>query len=190
MPGGSKNMKSLKGHFLVASAHLLDPNFVRTVVLLMHHNDDGAFGVVLNRPTESTIRELWEKVGQSPCESDQHVHLGGPVSGPLVAVHTDASLGEMEIIPGIYFAAQRDHLEGLLQQHEQAFRFFVGHSGWGGGQLEGELQQGAWLTTPATPDFVFYSDDDLWRQITQHIGQTVLVDILRLKGMPKDPSLN
>jgi len=182
--------KFLKGHFLVASPHLMDPNFVRTVVLLMHHSDDGAFGVVLNRPTESTIAELWEKVGQSPCDSDQRVHLGGPVSGPLMAVHSDASLAEMEIVPGVFFAAQREHLEGLLQQHEHAFRFFVGHSGWGGGQLESELEQGAWLTTPASPDRVFCTDDDLWRQVTQQIGQTMLTEMLRLKGVPKDPLVN
>ena len=183
-------MESLKGHLLVASPHLLDPNFVRTVVLLMHHNEDGAFGVVLNRPTESTLKELWEKVGESPCESEERVHLGGPVSGPLMAVHTDASLGEMEIVPGVYFAAQRDHLEGLIRQDEHAFRFFVGHSGWGGGQLENELKQGAWLTMPATSELVFYDHDDLWRKVTQHIGREMLVDILHLKDTPQDPSMN
>ncbi len=183
-------MESLKGHFLVASPHLLDPNFVRTVVLLMHHNEEGAFGVVLNRPTESTLKELWSKVGETSCDSDEQVHLGGPVTGPLMAVHTDESLAEMEIVPGVYFAAQRDHLEELVKQHEHPFRFFVGHSGWGGGQLEDELKQGAWLTTPATPDFIFYGSDDLWRKVTQHIGRTILTSALRLKGLPQDPSAN
>ncbi len=183
-------MKSLKGCFLVASPHLRDPNFVHTVVLLVHHSEDGAFGVVLNRPTESTIKELWEKVGESPCDSDQRVHLGGPVSGPLMAVHSDASLAEMEIIPGVYFAAQRDHLEKLLQRSEQEFIFFVGHSGWGGGQLENELKEGAWFTAPATAEFVFQSEDDLWRRVTQQIGQSMLTDILRIKGLPRDPSVN
>jgi putative transcriptional regulator len=183
-------MEFLKGYFLVASPHLTDPNFVRTVVLLIHHNEEAAFGVVLNRPTESTIKELWEKVGESSCELEDRVHLGGPVSGPLMAVHTDASLSEMEIVPGVYFAAQRDHLEGLLQQEGHEFRFFVGHSGWGGGQLENELEQGAWLTTPAMPELVFCNDDDMWRKVTQCIGQSVLADILKINKMPKDPSLN
>jgi putative transcriptional regulator len=183
-------MDSLKGSFLVASPQLRDPNFVRTVVLLVHHSDDGAFGVVLNRPTESTIKELWEKVGQSPCESDQPVHLGGPVSGPLMAVHSDASLAEMEIVPGVYFAAQREHLEKLVQQHEHDFRFFVGHSGWGEGQLESELKEGAWLTIPATPEFVFYHEEDLWRKVKDTIGQTMLGDMLKLKHVPQDPSMN
>jgi putative transcriptional regulator len=183
-------MNSLKGSFLVASPALRDPNFVQTVVLLVHHSEDGAFGVVLNRPTESTIKDLWEKVGQSPCESQRPVHLGGPVTGPLMALHCDASLAEMEIIPGVYFAAQRDHLEKLVQQEEHDFRFFVGHSGWGGGQLENELKEGAWLTTPATPEFVFYGDDDLWRKVKDRIGQSLLNDILRVKHLPDDPSMN
>jgi len=183
-------MESLKGHFLVASPYLLDPNFVRTVVLLVHHDEESAFGVVLNRPTESSLKELWEKIGDTPCESEQQVHLGGPVSGPLMAVHTDSNLSEVEIVPGVFFAAQRDHLEELVLQSEHDFRFFVGHSGWGGGQLESELAQGAWLTTPATAEFIFYSSDDLWRKVTQHIGQEILVDTLHLKALPPDPSAN
>jgi putative transcriptional regulator len=149
-------MRVLKGHFLVASPHLADPNFARTVVLLIHHSEEGAFGVVLNRPAENTIRDLWEKLGEGPCESTQHVHVGGPVSGPLLALHTDEALAEMEILPGLYFAAQREHLEKLLLQHPgHDFRLFIGHAGWAGGQLENELQQGAWLTTPATVQLIF-----------------------------------
>ncbi len=183
-------MESLKGHFLVASSHLLDPNFVRTVVLLVHHTDQGAFGVVLNRPADRTIAQLWEKVGESPCECQEPFYVGGPVSGPLMAIHNHPSLAELEIVPGLYFAAQRDNLEKLIQQQEHAFRVFVGHSGWGGGQLENELAQGAWLTTPATPDYVFYDEVDLWKRVTQQIGRSMLQDMLKLKGMPKDAGLN
>jgi len=183
-------MESLKGHFLVASPHLTDPNFIRTVVLLMHHNEEGAFGVVLNRPTENTIKELWEKVGETPCEVDGRVHLGGPVSGPLLAVHTDASLAEMEIVPGVYFAAQRDHLEGLLKQQGHEFRFFVGHSGWGSGQLENELKQGAWFIAPANSELVFSSEEDMWRKLTHQIGRNLLAEILKIDRLPPDPSLN
>ena len=147
-------MEYLKGHLLVASPHLLDPNFVRTVVLLLHHSKEGAFGVVLNRPADNTVKELWEQVGDSPCESERRVNVGGPVSGPLMAVHTDRSLREMEILPGLYFAAQRDNIEKLFRQHDHPFRVFVGHSGWGGGQLERELKGGSWLTTPATIEYV------------------------------------
>ncbi len=120
-------MDSLTGHLLVASPYLVDPNFVQTVVLLIHHSDEGAFGVVLNRPSEKTIQELWEEVNEGTCDNRQCLHLGGPVSGPLIAVHTDGSLAEMEIVPGLYFSAHRDHIAQLISQPNERFRLFVGH---------------------------------------------------------------
>ncbi|HID75306.1 MAG TPA: YqgE/AlgH family protein [Planctomycetaceae bacterium] len=183
-------MASLKGHLLIASPYLVDPNFYRTVVLMIHHSDDGAFGVVLNRPKETSIRELWEQLGGSQCQAEGHVNLGGPVSGPLIAVHTNESLGEMEIIPGVYFAAQREHLEKLVTEEKQPFRLFVGHSGWGGGQLESELEQGSWLTTAATMGHIFCDDLDLWKKLTQQIGRTMMGSILKIKHMPPDPMVN
>ncbi len=183
-------MKSLKGHFLVASSHLANPNFVRTVILLVHHSNDGAFGVVLNRPAENSIAELWEKAGQGPCECEHPFYVGGPVSGPVMAIHTDPKLAEMTVAPGVYFAAQREHLDELLQQSEHPFRIFINHSGWGGGQLESELEQGAWLTIAATPEFVFYDEMDLWTKVTHQVGRSLLAETLHLKEFPEDPGLN
>lgn len=183
-------MKSLAGHLLVASPHLLDPNFVRTVVLMIHHTEQGAFGVVLNRPADNSIKELWTQVAETPCETDDHVNVGGPVSGPLMAIHTDPDLSELEILPGLYFAAQRDHLEKLVGQTLRPFRVFVGHSGWAGGQLEGELEQGSWLTTPATIDYVFFKEPDLWKHVSQRIGEELLASMLRIKHIDHDVSNN
>ncbi|MHC4399996.1 MAG: YqgE/AlgH family protein [Planctomycetota bacterium] len=183
-------MANLKGQLLVASPHLKDPNFSKTVVLMIHHSDEGAFGVVLNRPADNTIKDLWEQVGETPCESDRRVNVGGPVAGPLMAIHTDRKLAEMEILPGLYFAAQRDHLEKLLVRPDHQYRIFVGHSGWGGGQLESELKEGAWLTTPATVDTVFADDAELWNRAKQHIGESLLGSALGIKHVPDDPSMN
>jgi putative transcriptional regulator len=183
-------MRSLQGHLLVASPHLADPNFVKTVVLLIHHSEEGAFGVVLNRPADNTIRELWEQVAETPCQSSRPVNVGGPVAGPLMAIHTVEKLAELEILPGVYFAAQREHLEELLGQNDRPYRVFVGHSGWGGGQLENELKEGAWLTTPATVHQVFDDDDQLWKNVAQHIGEAMLTSTLKIKHVPKDPSMN
>ena len=81
-------MKSLKGHFLVASPHLADANFYRSVVLMIQHDEDGAVGLVLNRPTDNTIAEVWEMISESPCDVQGCVSIGGPVAGPLMALHT------------------------------------------------------------------------------------------------------
>jgi len=182
--------QSLKGHFLVASPHLLDPNFARTVVLMIHHSEDGAFGVVINRPADKTIRQVWERATERPCSVERPINVGGPVSGPLIAVHTDATAAEMQVIPGLYFSAQREHLERLVERNDHQFRLFVGHSGWGKGQLERELDQGAWFTTPATIEDVFDDEAGLWRKIANRIGERLLCSALNLSSLPPDASLN
>jgi len=183
-------MKSLQGHFLVASPHLLDPNFTRTVVLLIQHNLDGAFGLVLNRPSSKTIRELWEQVHEPPCENEQRVHLGGPVSGPLMALHTIQDLSEIEVLPGVYFSAEKGHLEELVRGNGAQFKLFVGHSGWGGKQLEGELKQGAWFTAPAKAEYIFLDEEALWKRVAGEIGRGLLHSMLNIKEFPDDPSMN
>lgn len=184
-------MASLKGHVLVASPYLVDPNFVRTVVLMLHHSDEGAFGVVLNRPAENSVKDLWEKIGEEGCDNEQVVHFGGPVSGPLMALHTLKGASETEVFPGLYFAAQRENLEKILRQDKHPVRIFVGHAGWGGGQLEQELEEGAWLTNPAKAEFVFYErESDLWKNVSKQIGDNLLVQVTGIKRLPDDPSLN
>jgi putative transcriptional regulator len=183
-------MKSLRGQLLVATPQLPDENFYRTVVLLVEHTEDGAFGVVLNRHADRSVADLWREVSEAVCDDPRPVHLGGPVSGPLVAIHTNHELAEMEILPGIYLAAAKAHLDQLVGQNEHYYRVYLGHSGWGRGQLEGELQQGAWLTTPATRDYIFHEGDDLWETVAKHIGDELLLGSLKIKHVPQDPSMN
>lgn len=183
-------MSSLQGHFLVASPHLRDPNFVGTVVLMVRHDEHGALGVVLNRPADKSLRELWESVSETPCQNDQPIHLGGPVPGPLMAIHTREGLADIEVMPGIYFAAEKDKLEDLMGEPQERLRVFVGHSGWAGGQLEGELKEGAWLTMPAKLDYVFCDEADLWHKVTREIGKSMLMDIVKPKHVPDDPGMN
>jgi putative transcriptional regulator len=183
-------MASLQAHLLVASRSLLDPNFVRTVVFILQHTKQGALGVVLNRPVDKTIRQLWEELGTGGCPLEQPVRLGGPVPGPLIAVHTNQFFAEMEIMPGIFFAARKDHLDELVRHIQDPLRVFVGHSGWGPGQLENELAQGAWLTLPATVEYIFHDGADLWETVTRQIGRQTLQSALRLKHIPDDPSVN
>jgi putative transcriptional regulator len=183
-------MASLAGHFLVASPHLLDPNFVRAVVLLVQHTEQGALGIVMNRPVNKTVQDLWREIGGGPCSSTQPVHLGGPVSGPLMAVHRHAALAELEILPGLYFCASKQNLDTLVEQSKEPFKIFVGHSGWGPGQLDNELSQGAWLTTPATLDLIFFDGGDLWHTVTRQIGRNLLQTMLHLKEFPPDPTVN
>jgi putative transcriptional regulator len=183
-------MESLEGHLLAAVPQLQDPNFVRSVLLMIQHNQEGAFGLVLNRPIGKTVQELWREVGSSPCHSTQPIFLGGPVPGPLMALHPKSDLAEIELLPGLFFSAKKPHLDALVLDDAPTCKIFVGHAGWGPGQLENELNEGAWRSMKATPEYVFTKQEDLWETVLREIGHTTLQSILQIKDLPSDPSVN
>lgn len=183
-------MDLLAGNFLIASPHLPDPNFYRSVVLIIQHNDEGAFGVILNRPTDKTASEIWELFSDEPCSYEQPIYLGGPVAGPLIALHSDISLSEAEVLPGVHLSTDRSNLESLVRQHIQPLRLFVGYSGWAADQLEGELEVGGWLTSRAVREDVFADHDSIWNQVASRIGLEILSPTLRQEFVPDDPSVN
>jgi putative transcriptional regulator len=182
--------ESLKGHLLVASTELRDPNFARSVVLVFKHDDEGAIGLILNRRTSAPVKQVWDQVSESPCETDALLDLGGPLQGPLMAVHPHEELRELEVAPQIYFSTQKENLEHLVAIKDGSGRFFVGYAGWGRGQLEQELKGGFWRQLPATAQEVFGDQDDLWARLTKQITTAQLVSTLGIKHVPKDPSLN
>lgn len=182
-------MNSLQGQLLVATPQLTDGNFFRSVVLMIQHDEDGALGVVLNRPTSTTIQQLWEMLGEPPCTAQGVLHWGGPVGERVMAVHTVASLTELTVMPGIFVAMHKEHLTELVQQNEPPYRMFSGYAGWGPGQLEGELQGGGWLLTPATPSLVFGDTGEIWQRVIALIGQDILRPAVGTH-LPPDPSLN
>jgi putative transcriptional regulator len=183
-------MESLEGQLLVASPQLMDANFARALVLLIQHTREGALGVVVNRPLGKTIQQLWREVGSAPCHCRRPVYLGGPVPGPLMALHTQPALAEAEPAPGVFFAAKKQHLDELVLTEERTYKVFVGHAGWGAGQLETELHQGAWRTLAASADYVFSTDDTLWETVFRELGQTMLKSVLNVKELPPDPTVN
>ena len=183
-------MKSLKGKLLVASHQLSDPNFFQTVVLIIQHEAQGALGVVLNRPSEKSVQEVWEMIGKQPCGSEQLVHVGGPVPGPLLALHTLGAQADGEVMPGLYVTAQENVFQELVNQTEENFRLYSGHAGWGEGQLDAELKAGGWLTTAAVVDDIFSDYQTLWKRIISRIGLKILAPGVRPEQVPKDPGLN
>ncbi len=183
-------MKSLAGKLLVAAPQLTDPNFSQTVVFMIQHEPQGAFGVVLNRPSDKSLSEVWELIGKEPCDVDQLVHIGGPVPGPLLALHTLEPQSDQEILPGLYVTGQEDAFQSLVDHPDAKYRFFSGHSGWAGGQLEDELNAGGWLTSEATVDDVFSDHETLWKRVTSRIGLQIIAPGLRPEQIPEDPRMN
>jgi putative transcriptional regulator len=107
-----------------------------------------------------------------------------------MSLHTKPDLAEAEPFPGVYFAAKKPHLDALVLDEKPTYKIFLGHAGWGAGQLENELRQGAWRTMPATIDAVLSTNDMLWEIIFRQLGQSTLKSILNLKELPSDPTVN
>ncbi len=184
-------MPSLQGHLLVASPHLEDPNFARSVVLIVQHEAEGALGVVLNRPSGKTVADVWSDLTGNECDSDEPIYVGGPLQGPLMAVHTLDESGELQIVPGLWFATKADHINRVVEGSQTPYRLFSGYSGWGGGQLDGEMKAGGWRTTDATASYIFTEDNDaLWQTVVRHVGTDILRADQNIRQWPDDPSLN
>jgi putative transcriptional regulator len=178
-----------KGMLLVATPPLADPNFDRTVVLVLEHGDGGAIGLVLNRPSETPVADAlpgWEDLAAEPAT----VFAGGPVSTDAAialgaARHTGAGGGWEPLVGDvgtIDLHRDPDDIAGDIA----AVRIFAGYAGWGPGQLESELEANAWLVVPAWPEDAIGDPDDLWRRVLLRQGGRVAW----LANAPLDPSRN
>ena len=188
-------MTNYRGKFLAAVPNLTDPNFFRSVVLMFQHDSDGASGLVINRPLPIQMQEVWEEIhsGQAEIEVEGALHLGGPVKGPLMCVHRQAQLAELEIIDGVYLSMKREHLQEIATNTagKNDRRFFSGYSGWGADQLAREVQEGGWLIQPARAALIFSpAVDKLWREVCDEFGGEIMLDPLARKHKPDNSQLN
>jgi putative transcriptional regulator len=171
----------LGGQLLVATPLLIDPNFWRSVVLILQHDEEGSLGVVLNRPTIERVEThipVWGPVAAKPGT----VHFGGPVD-PRVAIGLATGHGgEPTGVPGLSIVdLEIEPLEGT-----SAVRIYSGYAGWGQGQLEAEIAEGSWYVVPASPDDPFDRPDGQWsRVLRRQQGHLALVSTF-----PDDVDLN
>ncbi len=180
--------ESLIGQLLLASPTLSDPNFTRTVVLIGAHSEEGAMGVVLNRPSAVTVGEAVPQL-DAALDGDEPIYLGGPVqpeSLVLLAEFIDPSPAGLLVLGRIGFPAPDADL-GELADATARGRVFAGYAGWGEGQLDAELDQGDWIVQAAQPEDVFSeAPEQLWsRVLTRKGGSYALI-----ARMPPDPSVN
>jgi len=183
-------MSHLTGQILIATPGLIDPNFRQTVLLMVQDTDEGSIGLILNRPSDKSVKHLWESVFHSDVAADQPLNLGGPVFGPLMMLHTRQELADLDIGNGLYFSTQKDYIESVVNGNVQPYKLFLGHSSWGEGQLSSEINEGAWLHLPAQRDMVFNDDTELWQKLLQFAGQISLLRVLNTDKLPDDPMVN
>lgn len=168
MSSGSPTPPSidLTDQFLIAMPNMRDDNFAGAVVYLCEHNDNGALGLVINRPTDINLKGLFEKVDLSlerPDLAGSPVYFGGPVQTERGFVLHE-SLGDdgghysstLKIAGGLEMTTSRDVLEALSNgAGPRRILVTLGYSGWGAGQLEDEISRNGWLTVQARPDIIF-----------------------------------
>jgi putative transcriptional regulator len=181
-------MTSLQGQLLVASPSLLDPNFARTVVAIANHDDDGALGIVLNRPSDTEVVEAVPEL-DGVVDGDEVVYVGGPVQPASIVVlaeFEDPSEAAFLVVEGIGLVSDRTGLERLGVATARR-RIYAGYAGWGPGQLEAEIEREDWIVEPALPEDVFADEPlDLWSRVLERKGGQFRL----VARMPPDPSLN
>lgn len=177
---------SLTNHFLIAMPGLQDPNFARTVTYVCEHTDQGAMGIVINRPLDVTLGELLAQLEITVAQSRVRqipVYQGGPVQvdrGFVLHTAGPAFDSTLNITPDISVTTSRDVLEAIANDEgpEQTL-IALGYAGWGGGQLEQEMSANAWLSGPASSDIIFQlTPSERWLAAAQLLG----VDLNLLSG--------
>ena len=181
-------MDSVRGQLLIAGPSLLDPNFWRTVVLVVEHTNEGALGLVLNRPSDTTVAEAVPQLAELIDPGGQ-LFIGGPVQPSAVIVlaefedPADAALVAFDEIGVLGTGSSLEELVGGVR----ASRAFVGHAGWGPGQLDGELERGDWILESARREDAFSAvPRELWFEVLTRKGGSYAM----VARMPPDPSVN
>jgi len=198
---GEDEPRYLDGYFLISEFDLMDPNFYRSVILMIAHDDEGAFGLVVNRPSSLTLGEVIEGVEETPAAKIP-VFIGGPVQqNALFVLHMSqsreegAAPGVKKPLDGVTFEpATRSLIEyltgewaALPEAERPVVRLYAGYSGWGPGQLEGELKRESWVVLKATEQVVFDRDPQAtWAQALAKKGP--LYQIILQTGFK--PSMN
>jgi putative transcriptional regulator len=177
------------GILLIADPFLKDPNFLRTVVFLCEHREEGSFGFVLNRRYENTIDELIPELEGHKIP----VFYGGPVQIDTIHFLHQYPVeipGGQEILKGVFWGGDFDAVVNLIKNEDinkDKIRFYIGYSGWGEGQLAIEMKEKTWLTVKSTRKLIFHPDHDaIWKDALKHLGG----DYEMMVNFPIDPQLN
>jgi len=184
--GKQSSSLSLSGSVLIAHPELSDPNFSKTVILVSVHEDDGSIGLVLNRPIDGTLGEHAEQFQTSPL-GKLPVYIGGPVNHDELIICAWKWTEEGSVFRLYFGITPEKALELLATEPGLEMRAFLGYAGWGENQLEGEIDENAWVVGPVNPSIVqAHAEVELWKAFLT----AVQPELGLLGDAPGDPSLN
>lgn len=178
-----------RGILLIADPFLKDPNFLRTVVFLCEHKEEGSFGFVLNRKYQNTLDELIPGLDDLKLP----VFYGGPVQMDTIHFlhqYPDEIPGGEEVIKGVFWGGDFEKVVEMLKAgvaDPDKIRFYIGYSGWSDGQLNTELEEKSWLTVEGTRKLIFHRNyEEIWKDSLKQLGG----DYEMMINFPIDPQLN
>lgn len=186
--------ESLRGNLLVAGKRLYEPNFFKTVVLIVEHGSEGAMGLVVNRPSSVTVANALQTHFELP-DTEDPVYVGGPVEPSALFILHDADKHEEDersVVPGLFVGSSADVFEAVVKSvadgdPEICFRIYSGCAGWAPNQLESEVKRGDWHLLPATLEAVFADDPyNLWDESLQRVYEANRI----LPHLVQDPEWN
>jgi putative transcriptional regulator len=177
------------GVLLIADPFLKDDNFMRSVILLCRHSEEGSFGFVLNKLYDLTMADLFSDMEGYNIP----VHIGGPVQMDTIHYihqYPDLLADSQKITDNIYWGGDFEGLKNLIKDGKIDYtkiKFFIGYSGWEPGQLDSEMEENSWLTATSERDIIFETPtDDIWKAGLKHLGGKYEMMV----NFPIDPQLN
>jgi len=176
-------MESVRGKLLLANGSLFGDVFRQTVILMADHDEGGALGFVINRPSDMIVDR--DESAEHLDVVDAVVFSGGPVQQSLLSVIAEFVAPE-HAAKLIFGTVGFLDLEAAAPTAVSRARVFAGYSGWGPGQLEGEIAEGSWVITDPTPDLVFGEPEEMWREALLRMGGEYAL----MATMPYDPGMN
>lgn len=170
-----------KAKFLVASPHLRDPNFFKTVVLMIRHDQYGALGLVINRPSDVRISEVFPE-NEEVKERNDTLFIGGPVAVNrfMFLLRADSQPTDSHrVFEDIFVSSSEEAFRQMIQQKRKELRIYAGHAGWAPGQLDAEISRGDWQVLPPDREFIFNKEpSEIWPELIRRcLGQWVKVII-------------
>jgi putative transcriptional regulator len=160
------------GTLLVASPDLGDPNFARSVILVLRHDDEGTIGVVLNRPTNLVPATIFPELGASIGSYQGHLFRGGPIAATrllyIVRGLAAATVSGPEVLDKVFLSIDDESLPDMVRLADGTndLRLYAGHAAWAPGQLQMEINAGGWQLLPGSPELVFHADPGgLWAEL-------------------------
>lgn len=182
---------NLVGCLLVASPSWGEQQFQQTVCLIVHHSAQGAVGVILNRSLPFDAQPLWKAIGYKKEQSvSARLHLGGPNSGPVVAIHQRRDLAEFVSGEDVFFAAQAENLKSLVADSNGQWKIFVGQATWGANELDRQFAEGRWLPIEVNSRIVFADVDRVWPLAVRQAGNSLIQSLTGVSLSPEKSQYN